>query len=396
VTLLVKNGADIDAASLNGSTPLHSAAVCYAKAIFRPLFEFGCDYHASDNNGMTALHYVVKDIEFVGSEYLIDLYTRQPKDWIEDVKGVCRETASSLTNEKYPWLEAFVELVVCSATTGTLQDPLLLSSIDKLAQKTNVSKILLGSNQHERHLFTLLLTPYGFAYDFIISENLKTQIELHDPTEILRYITRFLVKTFPTMFPESTNCSSLLSEVTRNFVYTMNTALKLGLDVNCRDVSGMTPLLVYLRTGGRHMSKVLVKHNVDVKITCGDSFKNSVFHLASYHKLHYLHYLSEFLLSKDNWKKYLQTENAIFDYFIHRYEYQNYKGNVETIRTGDGPLTLASLSHPMGAKVIDQCFDVEGYNALHRAAQGANLIAIHRYLSLGANALLKNSNGFSS
>jgi len=404
VTLLVKNGADIDAASLNGSTPLHSAAVCYVKAIFRPLFEFGCDYHASDNNGMTALHYVVKDIEFVGSEYLIDLYTRQPKDWIEDVKGVSRETASSLRNEKYPWLEAFVELVVCSATTGTLQDPLLLSSTDKktqtvwdkLAQKTNVSKILLGSNQHERHLFTLLLTPYGFAYDFIISENLKTQIELHHPTKILRYITRFLVKTFPTMFPESTNCSSLLSEVTRNFVYTMNTALKLGLDVNCRDVSGMTPLLVYLRTGGRHMSKVLVKHNVDVKITCGDSFENSVFHLASYHKLHYLHYLSEFLLSKDNWKKYLQTEDAIFDYFIHRYEYQNYKGNVETIRTGDGPLTLASLSHPMGAKVIDQCFDAEGYNALHRAAQGANLIAIHRYLSLGANALLKNSNGFSS
>lgn len=125
------------------------------------------------------------------------------------------------------------------------------------------------------------------------------------------------------MFPESTNCSSLLSEVACNFVYTMNTALKLGLDVNCRDVSGMTPLLVYLRTGGRRMSKVLVKHNVDVKITCGDSFENSVFHLASYHKLHYVHYLSEFLLSKDNWKKYLQTENAIFDYFIDRYEYQN-------------------------------------------------------------------------
>ena len=104
------------------------------KAIFRPLFEFGCNYYASDNNGMTALHYVVKDIGLVGSEYLIDLYTRQPKDWIEDVKGVSRETASSLTNEKYPWLEAFVELVVCSATTGALQDPLLPSSIDKKTQ----------------------------------------------------------------------------------------------------------------------------------------------------------------------------------------------------------------------------------------------------------------------
>ena len=144
VTLLVKNGADIDAASLNGSTPLHSATVCYAKATFRPLFEFDCDYYASDNNGMTALHYVVKDLDFVGSGYLIDLYTRQPKDWIEDVKGVSRETALSSTDERYPWLEAFIELVVCSATTGTIQDPLLPSIIDKktqtvwdkLAQKT--------------------------------------------------------------------------------------------------------------------------------------------------------------------------------------------------------------------------------------------------------------------
>lgn len=144
------------------------------------------------------------------------------------------------------------------------------------------------------------------------------------------------------------------------------------------------------------MSKVLVKHNVDVKITCGDSFENSVFHLASYHKLHYLHYLSEFLLGNDNWQKYLLTENAIFDYFIDRYEDRNYKGNVETIRTGDGPLTLAILSHPKGATVIDECFDAEGYNALHRAAQGANVIAIQKYLSLGGNAFLKNSNGFSS
>ena len=131
VTLLVENGAYIDAASLNGSTPLHSAAVCYATANFRPLFEFGCDYYASDNNGMTALHYVVKDIDFVGSEYLIDLYTRQPKDWIGDVKGVSPETARSRRNEKYPWIEVLVELVVCSATTRTIQEPLLPSMINR-------------------------------------------------------------------------------------------------------------------------------------------------------------------------------------------------------------------------------------------------------------------------
>lgn len=185
VTLLVENGAYIDAASLNGSTPLHSAAVCYATAIFRPLFEFGCDYYASDNNGMTALHNVVKDIDFVGSECLIDLYARQPKDWIGDVKGVSPETARSSGNEKYPWIEVLAKLVVCSATTRTIQEPLLPSMInnktqtvwDITLQKTNVSKVLLGNNRYGGSLFVLLLTPYVFVYDFIISEKVKSHYE---------------------------------------------------------------------------------------------------------------------------------------------------------------------------------------------------------------------------
>ncbi len=404
VSLLVKNGADIDAGSLNGSTPLHSAAACFAKTVFRTLFDLGCDHYATDDEGMTALHYVVKDVDVVGSEYLQDLYARQPKDWIENGKAFSQQASMSIKNEEYPWLDALIELVICSATTRTVHDTLFISMIDKknktvwvkLAKEKNVSNVLLGiSRQFHIRQLVRLLTPIGFAYDFTISTILKRQIEPHELTAILRYITSFLVKTFVTIFSGSTNCADLLNWVTYDLVYTMNTALQVGLDVNCRDESGLTPLLVYLRTGGRHMSKVLVKHNVEVKITCGDPFENSVFHLASYHKLHYLHYLSEFLKGSDNWEKYLQTEDAIFDYFIDRYDDDIYNGNVETIRTGDGPLTLAILAHPKGAKVIDECFDAEGYNALHRAAQGANVIAVKKYLSLGANPLAKTSDGFS-
>ena len=404
VSLLVTNGADIDAGSLNGSTPLHSAAACFAKTVFRPLFDLGCDHYTTDDEGMTALHYVVKDIGVIGSEYLQDLYARQPKDWIENEKDVSQQAAMGLKNEKYPWLDALIELVICSATTRTIYDTLFISMIDKknktvwdkVNQETNFSNIIRGfGRQFDINQLVRLLTPYGFAYDFTINAILKRQIEPQEPTMILKYIAKFVVKTFVTIFPGSTNCTYLLNWVTYDLVYTMNTALQLGLDVNCRDVSGLSPLLVYLRTGGRHMSKVLVKHNVEVEITCGEPFENSAFHLASYHKLHYLHYLSEFSLGSDNWQKYLQTENAIFDYFIDRYDTENYKGNVETIRTGDGPLTLAILTHPKGAKVIDECFDVEGYNALHRAAQGANVIAIQKFLSLGANPFVKTSDGFS-
>ena len=56
---------------------------------------------------------------------------------------------------------------------------------------------------------------------------------------------------------------------------------------------------------------------------------------------------------------------------------------------------MAILSHPDGSNVLDECFDAEGYNALHRAAQGANLVAIEKFLSLGANLSIETHDGSS-
>ena len=243
------------------------------------------------------------------------------------------------------------------------------------------------------------LTPLIFAHDVTCSETVKSDVvalnKPYEPGLIPKTLTKVLSRTYTSTFTELI-CSKLLTYVSLNLVHAANTALQAVVDVNCRDVSGLTPLLVYLHTGGRHMSKVLVKHNVEVKITCGDPFEHSVLHLASYHKLHYLHYLSEFLLGSDNWRKYLQRKDAIFDYFLDRYDEKNNKGNVETIKTDDGLLTLAILSHPNGSNIVDECFDAEGYNAFHRAAQGANVVAIHKYLSWGANPLLECTDGFSA
>ena len=91
------------------------------------------------------------------------------------------------------------------------------------------------------------------------------------------------------------------------------------------------------------------------------------------------------------------TEDAIFDYFIHSYEKENNSQGImtETVRIGDGPLTRAILSHTNGTKVVDECFDDEGFNSFHRAAQGADVIAIRKFLSWGANHSLESENGFS-
>ena len=403
VTLLVRSGADINARSLNGSTPLHSAAACFSKEVYYSLIHLGCDILATDSEGMTALHYVVKDVAYVGSEYFADLYVSNPKGWIENSQQV---TIASRLDLQYPWLNAFVKLIESYARSERVRKTAVLQMKDNrnrtvfhiLEERTNTSSLLIGSSRTSGSLLVLSLTPFIFASDVTCSETLKKHVTLNKPYEpglIPKAVTRILSRAYTSTFTKL-NCSDLLTFVSRNLVHTVNTVLQVGVDVNCRDVSGLTPLLVYLRTGGRHMSKVLVKHNVEVKITCGDSFENSVLHLASYHKLHYLHYLSEFLLGCGNWRKYLQTENAIFDYFLDRYDEENNKGNVKTIKTGDGPLTLAILSHPKSSNVVDECFDAEGYNAFHRAAQGANLVAILKYLSWGANPLLEATDGFSA
>jgi len=393
---------------MNGSTPLHSAATCFAKNVYWSLINQGCEIHATDSEGMTALHYAVKDVSYVGPEYFVDLYVSNPKGWIENQRGASRQqtTASSL-DLQYPWLNALVKLIESLARSQRarkmpileMEDKRNRTVFDKLEEITNTSSLLTGSSKTSGSLLVLSLTPFIFANDVILAETVKSHVvalnKPYEPGLIPKALTRVLSTAYTSTFT-TLNCSKLLNFISLNLVHTVNTVLQAGVDVNCRDASGLTPLMVYLRTGGRHMSKVLVKHNVKVKITCGDPFENSILHLASYHKLHYLHYLSEFLQGTDNWRKYLQTENAIFDYFLDRYDEENNKGNVKTIKTGDGPLTSAILSHPKSSNVVDECFDAEGYNAFHRAAQGANLVAILKYLSWGANPLLESTNGFSA
>ena len=395
ISLLVDNGADIDAKSLNGSTPLHSAAVCLAKGSIGRLFVLGCDYLLADNDGMSALHYSLKDVGFIGKEYFFDLYARKPNQIINKL------------NVQYPWLDTLVELLKRSFITSSVRDGATKDFLEmedvrnetfsqKFHEKNNASSILLGADAIESPLFVLSLTPLAFAFDTATSETIAHLIShAIQPDYIPKSFKRVITKGLTSM--ARSNCSALVNYVKKHFVQSANTMLKVGGNGNCYDdESGLTPLIAYLRTGGRHMSKVLAKHNLNVEITCGDPFKFSALHMASYHKLHYLHYVYKFFLGAKNWEKYLQTENAIFDFLIDTYEERNNsRGIIETVRIGDGPLTRAILSHPDGTKVVDECFDDEGFNPFHRAAQGANVVAIRKFLSWEANPFLESENGFS-
>ena len=407
ISLLVESGADIDAKSMNGSTPFHSAAVCLTKGSIGPLFYLGCNHLSVDEKGMSALHYTVKDVEVIGKEYFTDLYARKPKDLIEDIISTPNhiETMNKL-NIQYPWLNTFIDLISTTIRKTTTRSSMFFLGMKdernetvfhKLERKTNASSIIMGTDANGG--LSLTLTPLVFAFDITRSEKIIKHFPSHliKPDFIPKSLKSVMRKGFTSMFT-TINCSVSIDSVRLQLVHEAHTILRAGVNVNCYDYrSGLTPLMVYLRTGGRHMSKVLAKHNLNIEITCGDPFKFSVLHLASYHKLHYLHYVYQFLVGGNNWENYLMTEDAIFDYFIHSYEKGNNSQGImtETVRIGDGPLTRAILSHTNGTKVVDECFDDEGFNSFHRAAQGANEVAIRKFLSWGADHSLESENGFS-
>lgn len=279
VVLLVKNGADINSRSLNGSTPLHSAAACFGKSVFYPLFDMGCDHLTVDNEGMTALHYIVKDVNITITDYLTDLYVRNPNDWIENPRRNSHHETMDKLDRIYPWLNTLVE-VIRSFTAAEreglspfleMEDKKNQTVFSILEEKTNASSLLIGSSRIRGLPLVLSLTPFLFAYDAACYQtpitrdlSLKNQYSSLIPISFKSVISKTLTSLLTTI-----NCSTLTKFVKLRLVHTVNTVLQgSAVDVNCRDDLGITPLLMYLRTGGRHMAKVLVKHDVEVKIIC--------------------------------------------------------------------------------------------------------------------------------
>ena len=398
IKLLVHSGAKINGRTFNLSTPLHSSAACLATSSFSTLLELGSNYSAQDNKNMTVLHYLVNNIKFVGREYFADLYVDRPINWIEALNEKQPWEKGDL---QFTWLNALVRMThsLNANIDGRLlfnlpQDHAIRKAYDDvfhlLDQKSNAWNLITGGKIG--CTLPTILSPELSLSDILHSNYVKGLFVSFLP----KTLTKMMLKTMSIYRPEILDCAFLINLVKINAVRLVNLVLNRGMDVNCQDQSGLSPLFTYLHRGGRHMSKVLAKHEVTLDISCGAPFKKSSMHLISYHKLHYLHYLSEFSRGPKEWSKYLASNDSLFDYFLDNYEeVRDHRGLSKVIRSGDGPLTLAIKSYPRGIKVINDCFDAEGYNALHRAAQGANVIALRRFLAWGANPFLKNADGFS-
>ena len=402
ITLLVHSGAKINRRTYNFSTPLHSAAVCFSTNSFCTLLELGSNFFAKDGKNLTALYHIVQNMKTVGKEFYSDLYADKPINWIEELNNKQPWEKEDL---QHTWLNTVIRITNTFTTNiGMRQyydsDRLISETYSNvfhlLIQKSNASLLLTGSDRYDNTYLVFLASPAPFLIDIMEYNVLKSSGFAVVP-DLLDSPVIKIFRKFTSFYPNKQDCLSLTSLINWNKVRSAYMFLKLGVKINCQDQAGSSPLLIYLHKGGRHTSKVLAKQQEKVNISCGIPFENSTLHLISYHKLHYLHYLSEFLRGDEEWSKYLASNDSLFDYFLDEYEeVRDHRGSSKVIRTGDGPLSLAIKDHPRGKKVINDCFDAKGYNALHRAAQGANVIALKRYLSWGANPSIKSAAGFSS
>ncbi|KAJ7372339.1 hypothetical protein OS493_019784 [Desmophyllum pertusum] len=129
---------------------------------------------------------------------------------------------------------------------------------------------------------------------------------------------------------------------------------------------------VDIMNGGNWIDVVLKHFNVSVAIKCGKPFNVSVFHLLSYRPP---------TLTEDNFFEFRKCDKCG--------ECDHSESELRK-----GPLAEAIESHPLKHSIINSCLDAEGFTPLHRAAQGANLVAIRYLLANGANDSILSLHGY--
>ena len=135
---------------------------------------------------------------------------------------------------------------------------------------------------------------------------------------------------------------------------------------------GRRPLVTYFHPNGKENiympSRDFTESGI---IECRKPFNYSVFHLLSY-------------LSPT-----FQHDNAF--YLAPRC--RRLDAHSTLCQETKGPLAKSIEQYPEKEWVISSCFDAEGFAPLHRAAQGANLVAIRYFLENGVNTSILSQNG---
>ena len=363
-------GGNINVKTSNGSTPLHSAAACGVVGIIDYLLYKKSSLTAVDNYNLTAPHYSIHNFTFTS---FVDLMA--PRKAHLSRFFVYDNQYTSV--DDLHWLDTLVKLLHGGSNIDVVdvdgQTPLHIAAHYGLADAVNV---LLQMNASMEMKDKNGKTPLEVAFENapVESEQFPSfrATKIDDVREHLHghVMIIFLLLSHGASSGKCTSSSGSMLHtaiVNKQFHIAQLLLLK-GANLTCKDSLGRTPLVTYLQNG-EEFSGVLLREFTDpVTIECGKPFNYSLFHLSSYIRPFW----------EDNNLFYLDSCSEPAD---------------PLCKVKKGPLVIAIESHPEKEEIINTCFDVEGFTPLHRAAQGANLVAIHYLLANGADDSILSPHG---
>ena len=373
--------------SKNLSTPLHSSAICKINRDIKPLLDMGANIHETDENGMTPLHYTVMNAYETDS---IVLFRRVIANGslITTVLGSWGDV--TLTRDSKIIYRTLPSNFQCSKLVDILESS-NNSYINKMDINGRTALHLAAKNGEECCVIKLLekharadlndlqgKTPLDFATEFSAKvRECGCCNNMFDLDMILAINQRYHNSIVDILLSRESDFTQTCDEEKTHLLHRAfemqnpiiaYLILSKGLSLSCKDAQGRTPLLIYLQNGGKWLDVILERFDVPIHIECGKPFNMSEFHLLAFRKP---------TVPSDNLLEYHTCDN--FHCFAE-----------------NGPLMEAIKAHPMGFRVIDECRDAEGYTALHRAAQGGNLLVLKTFLSLGADLTVLTPQGHSA
>ena len=381
-------GAKINSRARNGSTPLHSAAICGAMEMIDYLWRRGANISATDQYGFTSLHYAILDVRPENPTLNLQVVnqtqngseTSQSQPQVVEIDRQGR-LAEYFVKEGYVkntfgfrWLDTFIHLarMTSSSELNAMDNKgrtaLHVAAMNGLVDAVDIL-IQRGARLDERDKYDK--TPLNLAVEHPTIVSLRIPFFLSESLEDLRHylndhaaVVHLLLSAGASFKKCDRKSDSLLHRaIANNRPYIVEALLLKGASLKCKDHLGRTPLVSYLHgNGGDLVGVVLRFFNASVVIRCNKPFNSSLLHLIAYRK----------------------PTSEEYNFF----ESRMCSDHTEQCHSEDGLLTSGIKSLATKGNAIDTCLDAEGFSALHRAAQGANVVAIRNFLALHANASL--------
>ena len=194
---------------------------------------------------------------------------------------------------------------------------------------------------------------------FTTNDGLFGFCEMTSHDEIVNYLLRLQKSSISKCDGQS---AFLLNQViSKRLALSLYALLKIGVELNCQENESLSPFLHHMRVGGPKVSEVLKIFEVEISAKCLVPFSSSELHLVSY-------------VSTAGLGNFFQP----------------------SINNKRIPLQRLIDRHPKGVRILDECYDAEGYLPIHRAAQGGNLAAIKWFKGVGVNTQLKTRSGLTA